>query len=309
MSIRIFTAVFLLLFCLRSAGQDYKFIYYLDENLNTVPKDKAVIIGKGYIQGNTMILDCFTPDKLIKVVSATFTDSSLSNLNGLYRSYFISQKIESEGNYLNNDMEGLWINRNERGLITDSITYRRGVPMLKISYEYYYANAKQDSVLSYRYSVKDSLKNTFSEKFISTKDGKEILTAETSFKGEKGLLKDYDSLGRVKSDSVFSRNFQEADFIGGENAWRNYLRRTLNAATPANNNAPAGKYVVLVSFIINEDGHVSDIVPLTNPGYGTVPEVIRVINESGLWAPAIRYGRPIKAYRKQPVTFLVDEDR
>ncbi len=309
MSIRIFTAVFLLLFCLRSAGQHYKFIYYLDENLNSVPKDKAVIIGKGYTEGKNMILDCFTPDKLIKVVTATFSDSTLGNMNGPYSSYFINQRIESEGNYLNNDMEGLWINRNERGLITDSITYRRGVPMLKISYEYYYAYAKQDSVRSYRYSVKDSLKNTFNEKFISIKNGKEILTAETSFKGERGLLKDYDSLGRVKIDSVFSRNLQEADFTGGENAWRDFLRRTLNASTPANNNAPAGKYLVLVSFIINEDGHVSDIVPLTNPGYGTVPEVIRVINASGLWVPAIRYGRPIKAYRKQPVTFLVDEGR
>ncbi|MBK9485882.1 MAG: hypothetical protein IPO01_11975 [Chitinophagaceae bacterium] len=299
-------SILLLFTVLKCAGQNYKFIYYLDENLNTVHKSKAVIIGKGYIQGNAMILDCFTPDKLIKVVSATFTDSTLAKLNGLYRSYFADNKIESEGYYVNNDMEGLWINRNEQGLITDSITYWKGIPLVQINYEYYYSNLKKDTILSYRYSCKDSLKNTFNEKFISIKNEKEILTAEANFKGERGLLKEYDSLGGVKSDSVFSRNQKEADFIGGENAWRDYLRRTLNANVPADNNAPSGKYMVMVNFIVNENGIVTNIVPENNPGYGTVAEVIRVIKISGRWAPAIRYGRPIKAYRRQPVTFYVE---
>jgi len=299
-------SILLLFIVVKCTGQNYRFIYYLDENLNTVPKDKAVIIGKGYIQGNTMILDCFTPDNLIKVVSATFTDSTLGNLNGLYRSYFADNKIESEGNYLNNDMEGLWINRNEHGLITDSITYRRGTPMVQINYEYYYSNLKKDTILSYRYSFKDSLKNTFYEKFISIKKEKEILTAEANFIGERGLLKEYDSLGGVKSDSVFSRNQKEAGFIGGEDAWSNFLRRTLDANVPVDNNAPGGKYEVMVRFIVNENGIVTDIVPENNPGYGTVAEVIRVIKVSGRWTPAIRYGRPIKAYRRQPVTFYVE---
>lgn len=306
MSFQKLIPILLLFIAVKCTGQNYKFIYYLDENLNTVPKDKAVIIGKGYIQGNSMILDCFTPDKLIKVVSATFTDSTLGNLNGRYSSYYAGDKIESEGNYLNNEMQGLWINRNEHGLITDSITYRRGVPIVQSNYEYYYSNLKKDTILSYRYSFKDSLKNIFQEKFISIKNGKEILTAEANFIGERGLLKEYDSLGGVKSDSVFSRNNKEADFIGGENAWRDFLKRTLNANVPADNSAPGGKYMVMIKFIVNENGIVTDIVPENNPGYGMVAEVIRVIKASGRWAPAIRYGRPIKAYRRQPVTFYIE---
>ena len=35
-------STFLILLAFKSYGQDYKFIYYLDENLNTVPKGKAV---------------------------------------------------------------------------------------------------------------------------------------------------------------------------------------------------------------------------------------------------------------------------
>ena len=133
-----------------------------------------------------------------------------------------------------------------------------------------------------------------------------MTTAEADFTGQRGLLKEYDSLGNVKNDSVFSRNQQEAGFIGGDNAWRNFLRQTLNAFVPTDNNAPSGKYLVIVKFIVNEDGTVSDIVPENNPGYGMVAEVIRVIKASGRWAPAMRYGRPVKAYRRQPVTFLVE---
>jgi hypothetical protein len=35
-------------------------------------------------------------------------------------------------------------------------------------------------------------------------------------------------------------------------------------------------------------------------------EVIRVIKKSGKWIPATMKGKPVKAYRKQPITFIVD---
>ena len=37
-------------------------------------------------------------------------------------------------------------------------------------------------------------------------------------------------------------------------------------------------------------------------------EVVRIINTSGLWTPAIMNGKPVNAYRKQPVTFLTMQD-
>lgn len=48
---------------------------------------------------------------------------------------------------------------------------------------------------------------------------------------------------------------------------------------------------------------------LTNFGFGMEQEVIRTLKLSGTWNPAIQNGRPVKAYRKQPVTFqVVDEN-
>ena len=55
-------------------------------------------------------------------------------------------------------------------------------------------------------------------------------------------------------------------------------------------------------------GKISDIKALTAMGYGTEKEVLRVIAKSGDWRPAMLNGRPIKAYRRQPVSFILEED-
>lgn len=107
---------------------------------------------------------------------------------------------------------------------------------------------------------------------------------------------------------VFNKVEVEATFPGGELAWRNLLVKNLNANTPVDNGAPAGKYAVVVKFVVMQDGNLSDIEAETNLGYGMEKEVIRLIKKSGKWAPAIMDGKTISAYRRQPVTFLVEED-
>ena len=74
------------------------------------------------------------------------------------------------------------------------------------------------------------------------------------------------------------------------------------------NYAPAGLYPVIVQFVVGKDGSVTGIKALTKNGYGTKEEVIRIIEKPGKWTPAIVNGRPVNAYRKQPVTFLAEED-
>ena len=37
-------------------------------------------------------------------------------------------------------------------------------------------------------------------------------------------------------------------------------------------------------------------------------EVMRIIKNSAQWQPASQNGRMVKAYRKQPVTFMIEED-
>lgn len=107
---------------------------------------------------------------------------------------------------------------------------------------------------------------------------------------------------------IFEKVEIEASFPGGDRAWRSFLERTLNASTPVDHGAQAGTYTVVIQFVVDRNGNISDIKPLTNHGYGMEKEVIRVLQKSPKWLPAIQDGRQVKAFRKQPVTFVITEE-
>lgn len=108
-------------------------------------------------------------------------------------------------------------------------------------------------------------------------------------------------------NKVFEKVEIEASFPGGERAWANYLRKNLDAETPINNGAPAGTYTVMVQFIVDKQGAISDVRPLTKHGYGMEEEAVKVIKKGPAWEPAIQNGRKVNAYRRQPITFVVEE--
>ncbi|NOT52037.1 MAG: hypothetical protein HOP10_12260 [Chitinophagaceae bacterium] len=110
-------------------------------------------------------------------------------------------------------------------------------------------------------------------------------------------------------DKTFDKVEIEATFPGGDQAWIKYLQKTLNANTPVDNGAPAGTFTVIVQFVVSRDGSISEVKALTNHGYGMEKEVIRVIKTGPKWIPALQDGRNVKAYRKQPVTFVITDDR
>ncbi len=107
------------------------------------------------------------------------------------------------------------------------------------------------------------------------------------------------------SNKIFDRVEIEASFPGGDQVWRRYLERTLNGSTPVDHGAPAGTYTIVVQFIVDKEGNISNVTALTKHGYGMENEVIKVITKGPKWVPAIQNGRAVKAYRRQPVTFVV----
>jgi periplasmic protein TonB len=99
----------------------------------------------------------------------------------------------------------------------------------------------------------------------------------------------------------------EAQYHGGIKEWSKFLERTLNTEIPIENGAPAGRYTVLVSFLVDKEGNVSEIQALNDPGYGTAAEAIKVIKKSKQWIPAIQNGRNVTYRQKQSITFVVNE--
>ncbi len=139
---------------------------------------------------------------------------------------------------------------------------------------------------------------------IATKDGDPFIGIVAS-PGDLDEGKDIVEVKPVVSDDPVSFVEIEAKFNGN---WRAFLERNLNAEVPLNNNAPAGRYSVVIQFVVDKNGNVSDITALTSHGYGMEEEAIRVLRKAAKWEPAIQNGNQVKAYRRQPITFDVQSE-
>jgi hypothetical protein len=94
-----------------------------------------------------------------------------------------------------------------------------------------------------------------------------------------------------------------AEFPGGQSGWQRYLTNTLNKNVLIQNNAPDGKYTVIVSFIVSKDGAISEVKAENDPGYGTKEEAIRVIEKGPKWKPAVQNGRNVIYRHRQAIVF------
>ncbi|MCX6318242.1 MAG: energy transducer TonB [Bacteroidetes bacterium] len=111
----------------------------------------------------------------------------------------------------------------------------------------------------------------------------------------------------VNSNIIFTKVETAPSFVGGDNAWKNFLQKNLDASIPVKNNAPTGNYSVIIMFTVDKNGAISNISPLTKYGYGMEKEAMRVIQLSPIWNPANQNGQIVKAIHKQPVTFVVNK--
>lgn len=103
-------------------------------------------------------------------------------------------------------------------------------------------------------------------------------------------------------DKTFTKVEIESEYPGGAAAWMRYLNKNFRYPDEAINNEIQG--TVVVQFIVDKEGNVSNVEAVSGPEAGGLrQEAIRVIVHSGKWIPAIQNGRNVKSYKKQPVQF------
>ena len=130
-------------------------------------------------------------------------------------------------------------------------------------------------------------------------ENKKVGKSKTGNEPQEGVKDD--------EDKIYEKVEVEASFKGGYDEWKKFLERNLNANVPYDNKAPAGTYTVVVRFVVGKDGSISDVIALTNHGFGMETEAIRVINKGPYWIPATQNGRAVRAYHKQPIIFVVEK--
>ena len=97
---------------------------------------------------------------------------------------------------------------------------------------------------------------------------------------------------------------RDASFPGGLAEWKKYIERSM-ANISIDSSWDGVTTVLTVSFIIEKDGTVSN-VSVTNERkhpQSLVKETIRIIQNSPKWMPAVKNGKVVKAYFKQPVVW------
>lgn len=151
--------------------------------------------------------------------------------------------------------------------------------------------------------AQQDLNNTIISTFNQKGDTKEILLAPKdpgTGKAAIPALKSQPSEKEILSVEV------QAKFPGGQEAWNKYLKRNLDAQTPANEGALAGNYTVTVSFLVSKDGSISEVKALNDPGYGCSAEAVRVIKKGPHWEPAVQNGQKVIYRQVQNITFRVN---
>jgi periplasmic protein TonB len=127
-----------------------------------------------------------------------------------------------------------------------------------------------------------------------------IVAPPSTIDGNKDIIEQ-----QVVKDEIWTGPVQMEAIFKGD--WIRFLERNLNGNVPVDNGAPAGKYTVLIQFVVDTEGKISDIRALSNNGYGMENEAIRVLKKANKWDPAIQNGRQVKTYKRQPITFRIDE--
>lgn len=173
--------------------------------------------------------------------------------------------------------------------------YSQGKKILEI-HTGYYKNGKPDSFI-----VNDIKADRLNRKYYNDKGR---LVSEASFVGQNGIVKYYDSLMQVTTDTATNRLKIEAAFPGGDEAWTRYFVSELQKNADRLQDAGVSG-TCRIKFIVRKDGSISDIEPVTMKGTKLAKIAVSIISKGPRWSPASQYGRLVNAFREQPITFTV----
>ena len=77
---------------------------------------------------------------------------------------------------------------------------------------------------------------------------------------------------------------------------------------PVNEGWKPGTYTIITQFIVDKEGNISDITTKDFPGSKTAQMCVDLIKKGPKWLPAKQNNNIVKAYRKQPITFVIAEN-
>lgn len=120
------------------------------------------------------------------------------------------------------------------------------------------------------------------------------------------LFKKLPIIEETPADDVFDVVEQGPMPVGGLEVWMEYLTKNLNYPKQARQAGIEG--IVMVAFVVNKDGSISDAFVEKGIGAGCDEESLRVINEAADWSPGMQKGKEVRVRMRFPINFKLDSD-
>ncbi len=108
----------------------------------------------------------------------------------------------------------------------------------------------------------------------------------------------------VNKNSVYDVVEQMPSFPGGISGLRTYLNQNIRYPAEAQEICVQGR--VVVSFVVEKDGHISDVTVLRSVDPSLDKEAVRVIRNMPRWTPGKQGGEPVRVRYNVPVSFRLN---
>ena len=105
-------------------------------------------------------------------------------------------------------------------------------------------------------------------------------------------------------DKVFTIVEDQAAPEGGLTAFYKYIGKNLEYPRQAKRMGVQGR--VILQFIVDKDGSITNVEVLRGIGAGCDEEAMRILKESPKWKPAKQRGRPVKQKMTFPINFKLN---
>jgi len=312
--------VLLLLVSISAFSQERTLYFTVDGA--PAPADSAQKIRKGVLEnGKWHVLEY---DKFIGLPfsEAWYLDADFLTADGPYIQFQPVEraKIATRGQFDHGKKMGLWISFSNDGVSTDSTFYADNHVT---SHRGYYLNGR----------LRDSVWTAPDGTGISRgywEDGKPEHTGQVtnweksgpwSYYTRQGILcsvetmqadtiasaTDYDAAG--KNPRPHKGDYEmESEYRGGVRRWLTYLGNAMSEDKLPKNflegKTPQG--TVVVEFIVDEQGQIGDVRVQQSVCDELDVCACNIIRKSGRWTPGVQHNRPVKTYKRQPLTFRLE---
>jgi protein TonB len=110
-----------------------------------------------------------------------------------------------------------------------------------------------------------------------------------------------DTTNKTGESPIFTAIDVAAEYPGGLEAFDRFISRNLKYPELAKLIGINGK--VYLTFVVEKDGKISNVNPVSCLGAGCESEAVRVISMSRDWKPGLMDGRPVRVMYTLPIAF------